>query len=1479
MGLLGFHTKPAPLLNQNYTVSPERKSNILSQLTFAWVYPFLKPQPDEDSVRAERSGSVKVAIDGKNETSELGHNKEELEAAATQTLQPMVSRADLPGANVNPKAASIRQAEKTFVPSTNRWTWVLPLFLKKKDISGSMLAEKHEKAAMRSHSIRLFWSCLRTVRRDLLIALSVRLVSRGIILASSVAVKELIRFVSESHAWSKASDDERINLSQPKHIGVGFGLAIGLAAMQQTAFILNGVYGYRSLFAGSLLRIALIDQISRKSMRLSTRARVKQTAGRLTSAVSGDATFMDTGSTSMVDVIVEPIAITVGCALLIYNLGYSALVGVGVLFASSPILTAMMNQLIGSRQEQMKFIDKRLRLLSEIFKSIRQIKLYAYEAFFGERIIQVREKELGRLKVIVWNRSMVIATMTFLPTLAAVLTFITYGLSGHNLEPAVIFSAFQLFNIIQTPLQNLPASFANLTDAWVALTRLSDIFLAEEYSGSGHIESNPHSDAAVTVHGDFTFESSEPSSNSSQNETAGRDRKAEKEEKKRKAVAERVAKAQEKQSLPLVAEEELEDVASIRPPFMLRNINLSIPRGAFVCVIGRIGSGKSALMAALIGEMRQIKGNLELGGTLSYTAQQSWIQNATLRENITFTNDNLDEERLANAITSCALSRDIEQLQDGLDTEIGERGINLSGGQKARIALARAVYHDADIVLLDSPLAAVDSHVSAHLVEKCILGQGALGNKTRILVTHHLEVLPDADMILVMEEGRIAQQGTYKELMSRPGLLQSLMAEHGNNQADHGKTGSEETAIAEKEDSRTFKDKPQDATSNTKLIMDEERNTGSISWRIYMAYARVMSKEWWFITSILMLIFGQASSVLNTLFLGFWSGQSISGFRQGDYMALYAAFGAASALCAFASSYAMFMAGVRASFIMFDSALTSVLRSPISFHDATPVGRIIHRLTKDVEKLDDRLTYQWYSVLVNLAAVVGTIFLVFYTYPLLGILFLPLTLIYMAVGKFFNRSSREIKRLDSLQRSFVYSSFGEQLGGLSTIRAFGMQDHFLKRLQEKADRQMRSEYLIVTARRWLVLRLDSLGTLLILGIGLFGVGLRNQVDPIKLGVVLTYSIRTVQVFGLMVHYAVQVEQEMNTAERVLHYIDLEHEAAPSLGCDPPSNWPQNGHVIFDNVQMRYRPDLPLVLKGLTFQAQPGEKVGIVGRTGAGKSSLAQALFRIVELAEGSIKIDGYDLRNIGLDTLRSQLSALPQDTLLFSGTMRENLDPTGIKSDHELNDILHRCGLVPTAAQIQAGSDVERYKKFQLDAIISDDGENFSGGERQLVALCRALVKNSHVLLLDEATSSVDPETDAIIQDCIRKEFSSTTLLCIAHRLATIAFYDKVLVMDAGRIAEFAHPLELFDRPNSIFRSMCDAAKLTREAIIRIRAGENARNVEGEMEAGMQPESGAMEKIPDEPYTLGETARKADQADEIVAVIPTEDHATDKQKD
>jgi ABC-type multidrug transport system fused ATPase/permease subunit len=445
--------------------------------------------------------------------------------------------------------------------------------------------------------------------------------------------------------------------------------------------------------------------------------------------------------------------------------------------------------------------------------------------------------------------------------------------------------------------------------------------------------------------------------------------------------------------------------------------------------------------------------------------------------------------------------------------------------------LARAVYFDADVVLLDSPLAAVDSHVSSHLIEKCLLGDRGFGSKTRILITHHLEVLPMADLVLVMEQGRIVQQGTYAELVSVPGVLQTLVEEHGNEDetAEDGQgDDTKKDDAAENIDFAKAKGQP----NTLKLMMDEERNTGGVTSAIYVAYARVMGTEWYFPTSMVLVVLSQACSVLNTLFLGFWSGRTISGFQQGDYIALYATFGALTTLCTFFGSYALFLAGIRASFILFDSALRSVLRSPVSFHDATPVGRIIHRLSADIEKLDDRLTYQWYNFLASFMAVIGTVFLVFYTYPYLGVIFAPLLLIYYLVGKFYSRTSRENKRIDSLLRSFVYTAFGEQLGGMSIIRAFGNQKRFLRRMQKTADSQMRSEYVMIALSRWLILRLDTLGTVLVLGIALFGVGFRNDVDPIKLGVVLTYSLRTAQVFGFMVHYGVQIEQDMNTTERV-----------------------------------------------------------------------------------------------------------------------------------------------------------------------------------------------------------------------------------------------------------------------------------------------------------------------------------------------------------
>lgn len=416
--------------------------------------------------------------------------------------------------------------------------------------------------------------------------------------------------------------------------------------------------------------------------------------------------------------------------------------------------------------------------------------------------------------------------------------------------------------------------------------------------------------------------------------------------------------------------------------------------------------------------------------------------------------------------------------------------------------------------------------------------------------------------------------------------------------------------------------------------------------------------------------------------------------------------------------------------------------------------------------IDDRLTMQVYQLFSQVLSVFGTVALVLHSYALLGVIFVPILFTYLLLAGFYRQSSREVKRIDSNQRSHIYSSFGEQLVGLPSIRAYRQQQHFRTKLQGAVDVECRAYALTIYLQRWLGIRLDFLGNCLIAGICLFGVGFAESVSPTKLGVVLTYGLTATQAFSQIVNFYAQVEQEMNNVERVTHTGDLPLEAVPTMPNDPPKEWPQKGVVNFDNVQMRYREQLPLVLKGLTFEAAAGEKIGIVGRTGAGKSSLAQVLFRLVELAGGKIEIDGIDLSKIGLDTLRTRLSIIPQEALLFSGTVRDNLDPTGIYSDLDLNDALRKCDLMPGPDAHPA--TIERCKKFKLDAHIADEGGNFSAGERQLLALARAVAKRSRVTILDEATSSVDPETDASIQMTIRNYLTETTLLCIAHRLATI---------------------------------------------------------------------------------------------------------------
>ncbi|KAF5370913.1 hypothetical protein D9615_009789 [Tricholomella constricta] len=1234
--------------------------------------------------------------------------------------------------------------------------------------------------------------------------------------------KVILTWLTNSYVYYRLSDEQKASgiVKEPQGIGYGIGLAFALFVMQQVASLMANHFLQLGMTNGLYMRAAIIGAIFRKSTRLSGRARLEHTVGQITTMISTDATRIDQFAAFAHYIWVAPIQIVIGFGLLLGNLGYSALVGLGVLIIGVPFQAILVVIMFKQREKGVKITDTRVRLTTEVLQGIRLLKMYAWENFYANQIGKLRAGEIATIRKSSIASSILIASITFIPIIAIIMSFITYSLTGHELSVATVFTSLQLFNIIRIPLLIFPIILSSLADLLVALGRISKFLSAEELGDYYAIdESLPN---AVDVDGDFTWETAgKMSDNAKPSLTDEKETEKKKEEKKgkqkKKEKKEKGKKAKNKDILPTTlekveppqGEEDKENAKEEEKPFELKNLKLSVPKGAFVAIVGRVGSGKSSVLQSLIGEMRKTRGNVVFGGSIAYVPQAPWIRNATLRENVLFGHKD-DEEKFREIVRACHLEHDLEMLPHGERTEIGEKGINLSGGQKARVSLARAAYSGSDIVLLDDPLSAVDAYVGKAILDECLLA-GPLSKRTRILVTHALHVLDKTDYIYVMDHGIITEQGTYDDLMKDSAIFSSLMEEYGGIEVQKGgQLGGQGKAPATLVDSNQNASKEAEAA----LMQTEERNTGAVSWDVYKKYLRFAGGIFWAPIILVLLVVNEGSQVGNNLFLGFWTGNTISGFTQGKYMAVYAGFGAAQAVFSFLLSLAFALMSLVGSLRLFKAALNSVLRSPISFFDTTPMGRIQSRLSKDQDTLDMELSVTLWQFLSTLASVMGTVALVFYTFPLLGILFAPLSVLYYISSVFYRRTSVETKRLDSLLRSIMYGSYSETLTGLATIRAYREQNTSVVNAENGLDKENRAYYMTISIQRWLAVRLDLFGNILILGIALFAAGFRHTVNPAKVGVVLSYTLGITQAFSEMINQFAKNEQNMNAVERVLHYAELPSEPAATTPDDPPATWPAQGQISFTNVELAYREGLPLVLKGVSFEINPGEKVGIVGRTGAGKTSLLQALFRIVELHNGKIAIDGYDISKIGLSILRGSLALVPQDSTLFLGTLRDNLDPQGLRTDAELISVLQRAWLLPSDGTIDAAAEA----KFSLDSTVGDEGSNFSAGEKQLLALCRALVKDSRIIILDEATSSVDVETDAKLQRTIKKEFASSTLLCIAHRLNTIAYYDRVLVMDAGKVAEFDTVLNLYDNESSIFRSLCSEANLHRADILRIRA-------------------------------------------------------------
>ncbi|KAJ6465868.1 multidrug resistance-associated ABC transporter [Mycena sanguinolenta] len=1196
-------------------------------------------------------------------------------------------------------------------------------------------------------------------------------------------------------------------------IGYGVGLGVALFAMQEVSSLMTNHSQQIMETVGLSVRTGIIGSVFRKSLRFSPRARIEHTVGQTTTIISTDSLRLDRFCLFGHNIWTSPIQIIIGVGLLINNLGYSGLVGLGVLLLGFPFQMLLLRVMFAQRKKGVNITDTRVRLSNEVLQGIRLIKYYAWESFYTHQIGSLREREIATVRKTAIARAALIALVALIPVLASVLSFITYALSGHDLNIAIIFSSLQLFNIIRAPLVLVPFVLSALSDAIVAFGRIGKFLTAEELPDPYLIE--PERKNAVEVDASFAWETAgkleggkfaiggKGKGKSKGPKGAGPDKG--KKGGELLPTSEKNTPAPSGTVTPMPREEE--------KPFELTNLKFSVPKGAFVAIVGKVGSGKSSILQAMIGEMRKTSGSVVFGGTMAYVPQTAWIRNASLRQNVVFGLED-DEDKFRQIIRACNLEHDLEVLPHGEETEIGERGINLSGGQKARVSLARAAYSDTDIVLLDDPLSAVDSFVGKAILQDCILN-GPLADRTRILVTHALHVLDKADYIYVMDNGVIKEQGTYETLMKDGVIFSKLMEEYGNLDEEHASEGKgAKKAVAVAVDQEDADPKKEQAA----LMQEEERNVGAVTLETYSKYLKFAGGLVWAPIILLLLTLAQAAQVGNNLFLGFWTGNTIHGLRQGEYMAIYAALGVAQAFFSFLTSFAFALASLTASLTLFKTALAHILRSPASFFDTTPMGRIVSRLVKDQDTLDNQLSMTLMQLLTTFASVLGTVGLVFYTFPLLGIIFAPMAILYYLVALYYRRSSVEAKRLDSLMRSSLYASYTETLTGLSTIRAYREQEPAIRLAEQGLDLENRAYFMTISLQLWLGLRLDVFGNILVFGIALFAAGFRHTVDPSKIGVVLSYTLSITQVFSQMVSFFAQNEQNMNSVERLIVYAELPVEGAPTTPNDPPSSWPERGEIHFKNVEMAYREGLPLVLKGVNFSVQPGEKVGIVGRTGAGKSSLLQALFRMVELQSGEIDIDGQNIRNVGLDTLRGSLALVPQDSVLFLGTLRENLDPQGSKTDAELISVLQRAWLLPRDGE---PPDPVADAKFSLDSTIGDEGSNYSAGEKQLLALCRALVKNSAIIVLDEATSSVDVETDAKLQRTIRTEFVSATLLCIAHRLNTIAYYDRILVMDKGEVAEFDTVLNLFDKEDSIFRSLCNEANLQRVDILRIRA-ENA---------------------------------------------------------
>ncbi|KAI4150070.1 MAG: hypothetical protein LQ340_004282 [Diploschistes diacapsis] len=1316
------------------------------------------------------------------------------------------------------------------------------------DVLAERMKESFEMRRARGDKYPLIFACYDMVRWEFILGGLCSLMSSIFQVLSPFTLRYLISFAEEAYA------------GQGPGLGTGLGLVFGVLVMQILQSIGTSHFIYRGFMVGAQIRAVLITIIFEKALKVSGRARaggkspeqeaederrkedlkrVKQNLiekllatnakasgqrgsgpaadrvgypnGRIVNMMSTD-TYRIYEASGMFHLIwTAPFSAIITLVVLLINLTYSALAGFALLVIGMPLLTKAIKKLLLRRRAISKITDQRVSLTSEVLQSVRFVKFFGWESSFLHRINEIRKREVSAIQIVLSMRNAILAVSMSLPIFASMLSFITYDLTNHALNPAEVFSSLALFNSLRMPLNLLPMVIGQITDAWAAMGRIQDFLLAEEQQDQ--ITWDMESERAIVIsNATFTWEESSatqaPETGKGEKRPDGKDQQGPKRDSRR--WSKRLSMWNKRSSdSTMVAEATAKTTmrgASEKPqqtePFRLRGIELSVARDELIAVIGTVGSGKSSLLAALAGDMRMTEGSVTMGASRAFCPQYAWIQNTTVKENILF-GQKWDRERYNQVVDACALRADLEMLPAGDLTEIGERGITLSGGQKQRLNIARAIYHNSDLVLMDDPLSAVDAHVGRHIFDKAICG--VLKGKCRVLATHQLHVLSRCDRIVVLDDGVIRTIDTFENLMANDGLFQTMMSQTAQEEKEEEKEKVEEDGD-EREAEKTDIRRKKKAKKAAALMTQEERTVNSVSWSVYGAYLRASGTLFNGPFVILFLILSQCANIATSLWLSYWTSGTF-GLSTGLYIGVYAALGVLQSVLMFTFSVSVAIGGTKASRIMLRDAMRRVLRAPMSFFDTTPLGRIINRFSKDVDIMDNSLTDAIRMFTLTIAMIVAVFALIIVYFHYFAIALGPLLVVFVFSANYYRASAREVKRIEAIKRSFVFARFSEGISGVASIRAYGLANHFIQDMRNVTDDMNSAYYLTFSNQRWLSLRLDAIGNLLVFVTGLLVVTSRFDVSPSISGLVLSYILSIVQMMQFSVRQLSEVENAMNSTERIYYYGTALEEEAPLHMAPVPEKWPERGQIDFNDAQMRYRENLPLVLQGFDMHVAGGERIGIVGRTGAGKSSIMSTLFRLTELSNGSITIDGIDIAKIGLEDLRSRLAIIPQDPTLFKGTIRSNLDPFNQHNDTELWSALRQADLVGQEAKMEDGAATSR---IHLDGLVEEEGLNYSLGQRQLMALARALVRNCQIIVCDEATSSVDMETDQKIQRTIATAFKGRTLLCIAHRLKTIIGYDRICVMDAGRIAELDEPLKLWEE-GGIFRGMCERSGIRRE--------------------------------------------------------------------